>query len=699
MGDDATALGDRRTRGWREMGCCLLLVCFFAAWHSAGVFGGKVYFSEDTAAYFFSNRAAHHSLATHRDWSLWDPLPGLGQPRLANIQNSSFSPLSLLFYLVPTATAFSVYPTIVLSLLSIFSFGLFRARGLEPLTALFGALSWATLGSLTNHIQHPPVVETLLWLPATLFCWEMALVKRAGGWAVMGGIALAFQCFGGSPQYLLYNGLIMAIWIGQGLFTARHDKAEFVRRFGWAAGIGIVGIGLASWQLLPFLEMLQHSHRSLLHDPAQFADRYRGTPREVLLALSAEWFWWNEAPLYTHGAPYRNLPNLSLLTSVLAATAFLRRPRPWGFGLAACLFLLGMLGSAGGVAPLLAQVVPFADRLRAPIRMLVPAAFLLSWLGAFGLQRLCDSKRPAARPLAILFIAWIALIGWTLKRPLDHYVERRAYQVPPAIARLEGRIVMDFVHSQRNMPVFLVNAGLAAGVPSLLMREVLIPRNLFEGYFASQFGSLDQHDRLDRMITSAALPLPIPQAPMLRAFGLQTLVRYQAGQIRLLHLPEPLGRFSVVPGGVVAQNPQALWALIRSPSWDPLTQVILRDPVPGLPEQGARVGETEIRVLRDEKALQHLEVESSGGVMVTSGLFFPGWRVEVDGRRAEPLEVNLALRGVMLPPGKHRVEWTYRPTWLPAAWAGLALSTFVALLLIRPLHGHRFVSGNGGNPL
>jgi hypothetical protein len=25
------------------MGCCLLLVCFFAVWHSAGVFGGKVY--------------------------------------------------------------------------------------------------------------------------------------------------------------------------------------------------------------------------------------------------------------------------------------------------------------------------------------------------------------------------------------------------------------------------------------------------------------------------------------------------------------------------------------------------------------------------------------------------------------------------------------------------------------------------------
>ncbi len=681
------------------MGCCLLLVCFFAVWHSAGVFGAKVYSSEDTAAYFFSNRATHYALASDGDWSLWDPLPGLGQPRLANIQNGSFSPLSLLFYLVPTATAFSFYPAIVLSLLSIFSFGLFRVRGLEPLPALFGALSWTTLGSLTNHIQHPPVVETLLWLPATLFCWEMALHKRAGSWAVIGGIALAFQCFGGSPQYLVYNGLIMAIWIGQGVFAARHDKEEFLRRIQWAAGIGIIGIGIGSWQLLPFYEMLQRSHRSLLHDPTQFADRYRGTPREVLLALSAEWFWWNEARVLTHGAPYRSLPNLSLLTIVLAATAFRRRPRPWGLGLAACLFLLGMLGSAGGVTLLLAKVVPFADRLRAPFRMLIPAAFLLSWLGALGLQRLRDSKPAVAQPLAILAISWIALIGWTLKRPLDRYVERRAYDVPPAIAGLEGRIVMDFAHSQQDTPVFLFNVGLAAGVPSLLMREVLIPRNLFEAYFASQYGSLDQQARLDRVISFEVLPLPIPKAPMLLAFGVQTLVRYQAGEIRLRQLPTPLGRFSLVPGGLVAEKPQALWALIRSPSWDPLSQVILRDPVPGLPEQGAGVAEAEIRVLRDEKTLQHLEVESSGGVMVTNGLFFPGWRVEVDGRRAEPLEVNLALRGVMLPPGKHTVEWSYQPTWLAGAWAGLVVSALTALLFIRPLHGHRYVSRNRDDQL
>jgi len=684
MGDEPQSPLSLRPRGVRELGCVLLLVAFFVLWHSAGVFGGGVYASEDTAAYFFSNRATHHALATSGDWSFWDPLPALGQPRLANIQNGSFSPITILFYALPTATAFSVYPAVVLCLIATFAFALFRARGLGPLPALFGALSWASLGSLMNHVQHPPVVETLLWLPATLFGWEMAIRRRSGAWAVAGGLALAFQCFGGSPQYLVYNGLLMALWIGQGLFTVRHNAQALRLRLRFAIGIAGVGIGLASWQLLPFLEMLEHSHRSLLDDPARFADRFRAVPREVLLALAAEWLWWNEAPPLVHGAPYLNLPNLSLLVPLLTAAAFWRSPRPWAFGIAALLLLLGMLGSSGGVSLVLAEIIPFADRLRAPYRMLVPAAFLLAFLAALGLDRLRESTGRAWRPLAVFSILWVALIGWTLKRPLDLYVPAEAYHVPAAIAEAPGRIVMDFGHSTPDMPVFLVNAGLAAGVPTLLMREVLIPRNFFEAYFASQFGPLDQREPLDRVIESAALPLVAPGAPILRAFGLRTLIRHRGGDLRTYTAPAALDRFHLVPAGVVARDPRSLWELVGSSDWDPARRAILREPLPGLPETAADDAAAEIRVLVDEKDRQRLAVKSTGGLLVTSELFFPGWEVEVDGQPAEPVEADLALRAVQLEAGRHTVEWNYHPTWL--MWAGVAttFATIAALLTIYP---------------
>jgi hypothetical protein len=84
-------------------------------------------------------------------------------------------------------------------------------------------------------------------------------------------------------------------------------------------------------------------------------------------------------------------------------------------------------------------------------------------------------------------------------------------------------------------------------------------------------------------------------------------------------------------------------------------------------------------VLVDEPDRQLLEVDSAGVLAVTSGLFFPGWSVSVDGRDARPLRVDLALRGVVVPSGVHRVEWRYRPTWLAGAVAATALAALVAL--------------------
>jgi hypothetical protein len=49
------------------------------------------------------------------------------------------------------------------------------------------------------------------------------------------------------------------------------------------------------------------------------------------------------------------------------------------------------------------------------------------------------------------------------------------------------------------------------------------------------------------------------------------------------------------------------------------------------------------------------------GMVVLSDTFFPGWRARVDGRAAGILEVNGAMRGVLVPKGVHTVTMRYRP--------------------------------------
>ena len=71
----------------------------------------------------------------------------------------------------------------------------------------------------------------------------------------------------------------------------------------------------------------------------------------------------------------------------------------------------------------------------------------------------------------------------------------------------------------------------------------------------------------------------------------------------------------------------------------------------------------------------------SPGLVVLADIFYPGWRLEVDGRPLEILRVNRAMRGAILPAGSHRLVYSYRPGSVVAgavvsavgllAWIGL----------------------------
>jgi hypothetical protein len=77
-----------------------------------------------------------------------------------------------------------------------------------------------------------------------------------------------------------------------------------------------------------------------------------------------------------------------------------------------------------------------------------------------------------------------------------------------------------------------------------------------------------------------------------------------------------------------------------------------------------------VEVLHHNPAALALRVRMGcRGLLVISEHFFPGWKAEVDGRAAEILQVNGALRGLVLDRGMRRVEMRYRPA--PVLLGGL----------------------------
>lgn len=74
-----------------------------------------------------------------------------------------------------------------------------------------------------------------------------------------------------------------------------------------------------------------------------------------------------------------------------------------------------------------------------------------------------------------------------------------------------------------------------------------------------------------------------------------------------------------------------------------------------------------------------IEADSSnGGFLVLSDLFYPGWKVTVDGQPDEIVRTNYVLRGVALKQGKHSVEFRYEPMHL---YIGGAISLLGLILL------------------
>ncbi len=71
----------------------------------------------------------------------------------------------------------------------------------------------------------------------------------------------------------------------------------------------------------------------------------------------------------------------------------------------------------------------------------------------------------------------------------------------------------------------------------------------------------------------------------------------------------------------------------------------------------------------------------SEGILVISDVWFPHWKVQVDGKDVPLLRVNHILRGVMLEPGTHRVDFVYRSPWI-ALGIRVSLASLLTLVLL-----------------
>ena len=558
----------------------------------------------------------------------------------------------------------------------------------------------------------------------------------------VGALALVFGLWwlGGNPQYVYYGTLAMGVYAVALLVRGRLREGRPVVRPALAVAAALaLGGALAAPSLLPGAAVssdilrvrepvasVANSHLEKADLIRIVVDEARGNaPDHVQTAASGEALM---------DSPFTSVTALVLAGAALAAR---RRFRWLLAGGALCVLVLGF------TAPLhhVLYLIPGYDRFRVGARWLAVLPVFVLPLAALGLDALLDDDRRARLgAVAVGTVCAAATAAWWLHQrgssSAPHvYFSHRALitaavlaaavggalllvrVMPAGVAVLLGCALFEvffhvprwypdleqrhafpptaattlaktrggrLVHVDDNPPAALMPVApdipMVAGVSDVQGFAVFITKDYDRymrtihdyGRFAADFNALP------------AIPRQSLRSPLLDALDARTAVSslpVDGGQSLGGEPPADYvyGRETVGPAVLVPRadpvDETTMWRRVADPGWDPAQTAAvhgLSRPLTG--SSGS------VRPLRASTDSDGWRVETpTGGFLRVSGRWDEGWRATVDGRTAGVLRADGIFRGVVVPPGRHTVQFRYAN---PDVRRGIRLAVAALALIV-----------------
>jgi hypothetical protein len=349
----------------------------------------------------------------HGIFPLWDPLLMAGDPILSEAQYGLFNPLNWpLFALSPPPTQLVLWRGMVSVLLAGVGMYLFltRASGMRlgRAAGLLGGVAYMLADPFVVHLGHPQINDAMAWLPWSLWGIDEALMASRGRRAAFAGLPVALMVLAGHGQMSLYGliatglyGLWRSLSSSTGGEGKRLDLRSWFGRLGRLALVALVGFLLAAPMLLPAIERMPWTSRSLVPDEER--QGYEFSPALLADTLAPHIHgrgqdgWWpvtDRVETAYAGAVTVLLAGLGLVTQ--------RRRGIFWVALGGLAFLFA-LGYQGPLYPLVARW-PFFTDLWKTARAIFLLALTLAMLGALGLETLLEGRQER----------WVKLWTWAL---------------------------------------------------------------------------------------------------------------------------------------------------------------------------------------------------------------------------------------------------------------------------------------------
>ncbi|MGF1507859.1 MAG: hypothetical protein ACFB51_22460 [Anaerolineae bacterium] len=663
---------------------------------------------------------AHDQLAQGH-FPLWDPYGFLGNPFVTNPQTALFSPLTWPSLLLGPRWGLAMHGTLTLWLAAIGMMLWVRCMGIPGDTlsddrrigSLLAGIAFAFGLVITIRwwAGHTTVLGTLIWTPWLLAAtsWSLHQQRR---WAayVVSGIPLALAFVGGHPTSAVYVLLPWGLWVLHLAFLHRDWRCAIEQML----VAGTVGVVIAAVQLVPVAEIFPNAWSN----PQKIIDgdfKWSMQPLFLVTALAPNYF--GLSPETYWGLP--NLREMSFSIGPLGLFGWTLAVVHWKqhgrylLGITVLGVLIAM-GHYVGLYPFLYYNVPYFDIVRVPSR----AAFLIALASAAGFGEAIanrDTIRPAHLNISLALIGLVALAG--LIGLLDHANDLSNQQVSAIVAGLTVGTVLALTMrillarwksigwiAPASLSVLLLGSSGGVSLPllhtsfspersSLLLeldspvprvatiaRSTLYNRPSRSGIINTTGYSPLQIQTYRDLISLSGNWQPEEAEMLFSLVSMDYLLTPSSlawelvdedGPLHLYRVPDPLPVARVVHQiEVGVDDPRGR---VLDEDFNPATTAIVSEVCP-IEEAEPAAGE----ILVQEPGMWAIEVETDApGVLVLAETAYPGWRVWVNGERADPLTAYGALKAVCVPAGASTVRWAYRPM---SVYVGAAVSVVGCVL-------------------
>lgn len=212
----------------------------------------------DGIGYYLSKHFLVNALATG-EIPLWNPFVALGTPFLADIQQTVFSPLNIIYLLFDTIIGFNIFHVLQLTLAGFFMFlyinEVFNKKSIAIFIGFIFSFS-SMIGG--NRIEHTVIITTILFFPLILFFLERFKNTRKDKYLIFSSIGMAVHFLSGFTQIVIYFDIIFFIYY---IYICRYLKLSMkmvlINLFKWVTPY----ILLCAVQLIPTLQLMQQSGR------------------------------------------------------------------------------------------------------------------------------------------------------------------------------------------------------------------------------------------------------------------------------------------------------------------------------------------------------------------------------------------------------------------------------------------------------